>query len=98
MIVSNKTLLSDFVQKHAKAAKPLNTWMKRVTKAKWASHNDLKKEFPTADYVKNSRYVFNIGGNDYRLVAVVIFVGGVLDVRFIGTHADYDKIKDCSEL
>lgn len=98
MLVSNKTLLSDFVQKHAKAAKPLNTWMKRVTEATWQSHNDLKKEFPTADYVKNGRYVFNIGGNDYRLVAVVIFVGGVLDVRFIGTHADYDKIKDCSEL
>lgn len=98
MIVSNKTLLNNFVQKHAKATKPLNRWLKKVTEATWRSHNDLKKEFPTADYVKNGRYVFNINGNDYRLVAVVVFVGGVLDVRFIGTHADYDKIKDCSEL
>ena len=59
MLVSNKILLSDFVQKHAKAAKPLNNWMKKVTEATWQSHNDLKKDFPTADYVKNGRYVFN---------------------------------------
>ena len=48
--------------------------------------------FPSADYVKNGRYVFNIGGNNYRVVTVVIFIGGVVNVRFVGTHAEYDKI------
>ena len=51
--------------------------------------------FPSADYVKNGRYVFNIGGNNYRVVAVVIFIGGVMNIRFVGTHSDYDKI-DCA--
>ena len=47
--------------------------------------------FPSADYVKNGRYVFNIGGNNYRVVAVVIFIGGVMNIRFVGTHPEYDK-------
>lgn len=48
--------------------------------------------FPSADYVKNGRYVFNIGGNNFRVVAVVIFIGGVMNIRFVGTHPEYDKI------
>ena len=53
--------------------------------------------FPSADYVKNGRYVFNIGGNNYRIVAVVIFIGGVMNIRFVGTHQEYDKI-DCATI
>lgn len=48
-------------------------------------------------YVKNGRYVFNIGGNNYRIVAVVIFIGDVINIRFVGTHQEYDKI-DCSTI
>lgn len=98
MFISNKTILLDFIEKHAKAVKPLNRWLNFVSEAKWRDHNDLKKDFPTADYVKGGRYVFNICGNNYRLVAVVMFVAGGLELRYIGTHAEYDKIKDCSEL
>ena len=92
MILSNKLLLSDFVRKHSQAVKPLN-----VAEAVWQSHNDVKATFPSADYVKNGRYVFNIGGNKYRIVAVVLFIGGVMELRFVGTHEEYDKI-DCSEI
>ena len=60
--------------------------------AKIVNHADLKQMFPSADYVKNGRYVFNIGGNNYRIVAVVFFIGGVMNIRFVGTHAEYDKI------
>lgn len=97
MIISNQTLLSDFVQRCSGAAKPLNKWIKDVKEANWTSHSDLKQMYPTADYVKNGRYVFNIGGNKYRIVAVVLFVGGVLSIRFVGTHSEYDKI-NCSEV
>ena len=92
MIIANKELLDVFVQSHANAVKPLNKWIEDVMAAQWDSHADLKRMFPSADYVKNGRYVFNIGGNNFRLVAVVIFVGGVMNIRFIGTHAEYDKI------
>ena len=87
MIIANKELLDEFVQQHANAARPLN----RLS-ATWSMHADLKRTFPSADYVKNGRYVFNIGGNNYRIVAVVIFIGGVANIRFVGTHAEYDKI------
>lgn len=71
---------------------PLNRWIETVQEAKWKNHADLKKMFPSADYIKNGRYVFNISGNNFRLVTVVIFIGGVVNIRFIGTHAEYDKI------
>ncbi len=92
MIIANKELLDDFVQTHANAVNPLNKWIEIVKSVQWSSHAALKKTFPSADYVKNGRYVFNIGGNNFRIVAVVIFVGGVMNVRFVGTHAEYDKI------
>lgn len=98
MLIANKLKLSDFVQKHSGAVKALNKWVEEVKKASWQSHQDLKVTFPSADYVGNGRYVFNIGGNNYRIVAIVIFVHGVMDIRYVGTHADYNKIKNCAEI
>ena len=97
MIIANKELLDDFVQSHANAVKPLNKWVEEVKAVHWTSHADLKQKFPSADYVKNGRYVFNIGGNNFRVVAVVIFIGGMMNIRFVGTHAEYDKI-DCATI
>jgi mRNA interferase HigB len=54
-------------------------------------------DFPAADYVGNSRYVFNIRGNNYGVVAVVVFISGILKIRFVGTHFEYDKI-DCKTI
>ena len=92
MIIANKELLDTFVQKHSQSAGPLNSWIEKVKKVIWHNHTELKKMFPSADYVKNGRYVFNIGGNNYRIVAV-----GVMNIRFVGTHSEYDKI-DCSTI
>lgn len=97
MIIANKELLDDFVQSHAQAVRPLNKWVEVVKAAQWKSHAELKTTFPSADYVKNGRYVFNIGGNNFRIVAVVIFIGGVMNIRFIGTHPEYEKI-DCATI
>ena len=97
MIIANKEVLDDFVQSHAQAVKPLNKWVEDVKAAQWKNHAELKAMFPSADYVKNGRYVFNIGGNNYRVVAVVVFIGGVMNIRFVGTHAEYDKI-DCATI
>lgn len=97
MVIANKEILSEYATKHSNAVKPINQWVMNVESAKWNTHQDLKAMYPSADYVKNGRYVFNIGGNNFRLVAVVVFVAGVLNVRFIGTHAEYDKI-DCATI
>lgn len=98
MIISNKVLLSDFAQKHSRSVNPLNKWINEVLKASWQNHKELKDTFPSADYVGNGRYVFNIGGNNYRIITIVLFVNGIMDIRFIGTHAEYSKLKNCAEV
>lgn len=75
----------------------LRSWNDRVEHADWSSHADLKRDFPSADYIGNDRYVFNIKGNNYRLVVVVIFNPKWVLVRWVGRHKDYDKI-DCASI
>ena len=60
--------------------------------AQWTHLMSVKADFASADYVGNNRIVFDIKGNDYRLVAVVLFVAGTVFIRWVGTHSEYDKI------
>jgi len=97
MKIINAAKLYEFVLEMPEAESVINRWVKIATDSSWMHHHDLKSTFRSADYVGNSRYVFNIGGNNYRLVAVVVFFAGYIDVRFIGKHKDYDRI-DCSKI
>ncbi|MDE5870420.1 MAG: type II toxin-antitoxin system HigB family toxin [Muribaculaceae bacterium] len=74
----------------------LERWYEVTLQADWKSYADLKVDFPSADNVGNQHYVFNIRGNRYRLIVVVKFTIGRVFIRFVGTHEEYDKIKDCS--
>jgi mRNA interferase HigB len=96
MLISNKYLIENYIDTHADSKMALARWVELIENAHWENPNDLKEDFPNADGVGNHRYVFNIKGNSFRLIAVVIFLAGVLTIRFIGTHAEYSKIKDCS--
>jgi len=97
MKIWEKELLDKYAIKHANIGNALQWWAHIVEEAEWKSHNELKLDFPSADYVGNNRYVFNIQGNNYRIVAVAVFIPGILKIRFIGTHAEYDKI-DCKTI
>ena len=97
MKILNRKLLDKFVNKHADAESALQHWINIVEEAGWKSHNELKSDFPSADYVGNNRYVFNIRGNNYRMVVVVVYINDSLTIRFLGTHKEYDKI-DCSTI
>jgi mRNA interferase HigB len=92
MLLVNKKLLDDFTTLHADALQPVNRWIGIIEQANWANHNDLKADFPSADYVGEGRYVFNIKGNDYRIITVIVFVSGIAHVCFAGTHSEYSKI------
>ncbi|MCH5241970.1 MAG: type II toxin-antitoxin system HigB family toxin [Muribaculaceae bacterium] len=70
----------------------LERWYDITEKAIWHNLAEIKEDFPTTDYVGNQHYVFNIKGNHYRLIVVVKFTIGRVFIRFVGTHADYDKI------
>lgn len=95
MVIISKTQLNEFGKNHADSADALNEWYETVKQADWGKMVDLKQTFNSVDYVGNDRYVFNIKGNNYRLVAMIFFNIRTVFVRFIGTHAEYDKI-DCS--
>ena len=77
---------------------PLRNWYKAVAESNWNCFADMKQTFGSVDNVGNSRFVFNIKGNTYRLIAIVIFASKKVYIRFIGTHKDYDRIKDCSTI
>jgi mRNA interferase HigB len=92
MEVLNKRVIDDFVSNHADSAGAVNRWLEQMETAVFSNHNELKQRFPSVDYIGKSRYVFNIKGNNYRLVAIVFFAAGQITVCFIGTHAEYDRI------
>ena len=96
VILIKKTLLA-FAEKHPSAAAPLNNWYDIAKAADWNKLTDIRKVFNRVDYVGNDRYVFNIKGNDFRLVAMIFFDKRTIFIRFIGTHSEYDKI-DCSTI
>lgn len=95
-IVTHKTITS-FYAKHANSKTALEEWYVKVSKAEWTCFSDIKTSFNSADSVGNNRFVFNIKGNDYRLVAIVLFQIKIVYVRFIGTHSAYNKI-NCTNI
>lgn len=88
----SKKVLREFWTKHPDAAEPLRAWFAEVERALWAGPSDIKNRYASASILSGDRVVFNIGGNKYRLVVVVKFVSGYVYVRFVGTHAEYDRI------
>lgn len=86
-----------FYKKHSDSKTALEEWYAKTAKADWSSFAEIKTSFNSVDSVGNNRFVFNIKGNDYRLVAIVLFQIKMVYVRFIGTHADYDKT-DCKNI
>ena len=75
----------------------LQRWYDIALQAQWHNLSEIREDFPATNSVGNQHYVFNIRGNNYRLVVVIKFTIGSIFIRFIGTHSEYDKI-DCSTI
>ncbi len=92
-IIAFRTL-KEFFEKpeNADAEVPLRAWYHDVKGATWKSSNELKQQYKHASIVGDGRVVFNIKGNDYRLVVAIDYEFQVIFIRFIGTHQQYDKI------
>ncbi len=84
--------IRDYVESCPDADIALRDWYKKTTKSEWGCLSDVKQTYNSADYVGNNRFVFNIKGNRYRLIAIIIFASKKVYIRFIGTHSEYDKI------
>jgi mRNA interferase HigB len=79
-------------RQYADAREPLLAWYRHALQADWQAPADVKRDFGTASILRDGRVVFNIGGNKYRLVVWINYPYRVVYVRFIGTHAQYDRI------
>ena len=89
--------IHEFCQKHPNTQLALQDWYHKTSKANWKNLTEIKLIFNSVDYVGNNRFVFNIKGNQFRLVAIIIFASQKVYIRFIGKHEDYDKI-DCANI
>ena len=98
MRIFTEQTLKEYAEAHPEAKAALQEWTTIVKKSEWTCFADVKKTFNSVDNVGNQHYVFNIKGNNYRLIVVIKFTIKFVYVRFIGTHAEYDKIEDCSTL
>ena len=83
--------------KHSDCQQTLKSWFQETSNVEWKNHNELKNDYPNASVLKNNRVVFNIKGNNYRLVIKINYDYQMIWIRFIGTHAEYDKI-DATEI
>ena len=92
MRVIAKRTLRKFWKKHADCEEQLKSWYRETEKAKWSNINELKREYPSASILNDNRIVYNIKGNNYRLIVKFNFEYQISWIRFIGTHAEYDKI------
>ena len=92
MVVISKAILKEFAEKNPDAAIALNKWYNETKAADWRNFSELKRTFNTADSTSNDRYVFDITGNQYRLIALIIFRKRTVFILFIGSHKEYDKI------
>lgn len=94
MVVISKAVLVEFGLIYPDSIDALNKWYEDCKKVSWSNFAEIKKTFNSVDYVGNDRYVFDIKGNKYRIVAMIFIDIRTMFIRFIGTHKEYDKI-DC---
>ena len=92
-IFSRKTLREFWeLPNYAESEQPLKAWYDEASKATWKNPNEIKAHYKSASILKEGRVAFNIHGNSYRLIVKINYDFGVIYVRFVGTHKEYDKI------
>jgi mRNA interferase HigB len=92
MVIISKAIIREFSSRHVDSEGPLQSWCELTVDADWKNFNQMKNTFNSVDAVGNDRYVFNIKGNSYRLIALIVFKVRTVFILFIGTHQEYDRI------
>jgi mRNA interferase HigB len=90
-VIAKKTL-KDFLSKYPDCEQQLKAWYQEAEDANWKGPTDLKRDYPSASIIGDNRIIFNIKGNQYRLILRSNYNYGMVWIRFIGTHKQYDKI------
>lgn len=92
MNVISRRRLQEFWTRHPQAEGPLKAWRALVSAAQWTGPQDVRTMFSSADFLADNRVVFDIGGNKFRVIVRVSYPFKNLMVRFVGAHAEYDRV------
>jgi mRNA interferase HigB len=92
MHVISRKILQEFWRLHPEVEETLQAWYHEARAARWKAPQDIRNRYRSADFLPGNRVVFNIKGNQYRLVVKINYASGTVFIRFIGAHAAYDKI------
>ena len=98
MVVITKGIIHAFIARYKIATVPLNDWYEKTKTAQWSNFSEVRKTFNSVDSIGNDRYVFNIGGNNFRIVAMIHFSIRTLYIRGILTHKEYDALNKADKL
>ncbi|MEN9678850.1 MAG: hypothetical protein RIS76_4746 [Verrucomicrobiota bacterium] len=93
MTLVGEDKIQAFAARHAQALKAMQAWVAEVRTTTWRTPQDIKNRYRSADFLAGNRVIFDIKGNSYRLVVKVRYQGGIVLVEWVGTHAEYDKMK-----
>ncbi|MBE9007656.1 type II toxin-antitoxin system HigB family toxin [Fortiea sp. LEGE XX443] len=92
MRIIARSTLREFWETHPDVEQPLKAWYDETSRADWNSPTDIKSTYRNASIIANNRVVFNIKGNDYRLIVYIRYDIKIIFIRFVGTHSDYDNV------
>ena len=92
MVIIAKKSVNEFIEIYPRAKGPLLRWYLLIKEGDWASFSEMRNSASGVDSVGNDLYVFNLGGNKYRLIARIYFPVRTVFIRFIGTHKEYDQV------
>ena len=92
MRIIARSTLRQFWETHPDAEQPLKAWYDEASRAEWTSPTDIKSTYRNASIIANNRIVFNIKGNNYRLIVHVRYDISIIFIRFVGTHSEYDNV------
>lgn len=92
MRIIGRQILDDAMRRHSSASSQLRSWLSEARSSQWSNPHALKERYPSARIIGNNRVVFNLRGNNFRLVTQINYERGFVKIRFFGTHAEYDRI------
>jgi len=99
MVVISYAVIREFIEKNPQAKDVMNNWYRTAEKADWSDFHEIKKMFSNSvDAIGNDRFVFNVGGGNYRIIAIIFFDVRTMYIRFVGRHSDYNKLKPASNV
>ena len=90
-VISKRTIIK-FYEKYPNSKTALEFWYADAKKSIWTTPDDIKKKYSSASFLADNRVIFNIKGNEYRLIVHIDYLRKFIRVKFIGTHSEYDKI------